>query len=265
MYRATGGVIAVLLFSLAIFAQQSQTQNSDPHALSLVVRASNAMTGGATFRDATLTGTAIRTPGSHAETGTAVLRVRSGAGSRLDLSLPKGQRTEIYNGQSEVPKGSWSGHDQVSHRAPLHNCWVDASWYFPPVPLASMISDPQLVLSYMGRETRDGVAVEHLRASRHLRGQSAAVTALVQKLSTIDLYLDATSALPVAVTFNGHPDNDAGTNLPAEIRFANYQAVNGAQLPMEIEKLINGGAFLKISFSNIVPNSGLPDAHFQVQ
>ncbi len=246
-------------------AQSQNAPASNPTALKLAAQSIVAMTGGTIFTDATLNGTATRTTGAEKDAGSALFKVRLGTGSRLDLNLTKGQRTEIHNRQTGSPKGSWSGPDQVSHRAPVHNSWVDAGWYFPPAPLASMISDPQVVTSYVGQESRNGTTVEHLRASRYLTGQSAPVIDLVQRLSTIDLYLDASSALPVAVAFNGHPDNDAGVDFPIEIRFSNYQTANGARLPMTIEKLVNGRTFLSLVFSEINLNSGLADSDFQVQ
>lgn len=257
-------VFVMFSFTLLI-AKQSQSQMLDAQAASFATRALNAMTNGVSITNATLTGTATRTAGGHAESGSAALKVRFGTGTRLDLSLAKGRRTEIHNTLSDFPKSSWSGPNGASHRAPIHNSWVDAGWCFPPVSLASMLSDPHMVLTHMGTEDRGGIIVEHLRASRNLSGESEAVTALVRRLSTIHIYLDAKSALPVAVAFKGHPDNDATVDFPIEIRFSDYQTVNGARVPMTIEKLVNGGSFLKLSFNDINVNSGLADTDFQIQ
>jgi len=251
--------------AVIVHAQNQNSPGGDPKALSLAARSLASMTSGTMLTGATLTGTAKRTVGTDTDSGSAVLKVRSATGTRLDLGLAKGQLTEIHNTQTGAPKHYWFGPDQVVHRAPLHNSWVDAGWYFPPVSVVSMLSDPLMVLSYLGHETRSGVPVEHLRASRHLSGQDPAVTALVQRLSTIDLYIDSSSTLPVAVAFAGHPDNDAGVNFPIEIRFSNYQSMNGAQVPMQIEELVDGGTCLTISFSSITLNSGFSDSDFQIR
>jgi hypothetical protein len=262
--RALASFSAIFVLGSGFCLAQANP-TSDPQALTLAAQSLNAMTGGTAFTDATLTGNVTRTVGANDDNGTASFKIRLGTGSRLDLNLGKGQRTEIHNRQNASPKTSWSGPDHASHAAPLHNSWVDNGWYFPATPLASMISDPQVSLSYVGQESRNGMAVEHLRASRHVSGQSATVAALVESLSTVDLYLDAATALPAALAFNGHPDNDAGVDFPIEIQFSNYQLVNGSQVPMTVEKFVNGVTFLKISFTQFVPNSGLAVADFQIQ
>jgi hypothetical protein len=115
-------------------------------------------------------------------------------------------------------------------------------------------------VSYIGQETRAGAAVQHL----HFAFQPAVAdpTGLLQGLGVEDVYLDASTYLPVALTFNTHPDNDAGTNKPVEIDFSNYQQVNGSQIPFHIQKFLNGSLFLDVTIQSAVLNSGLPQSDF---
>jgi hypothetical protein len=76
--------------------------------------------------------------------------------------------------------------------------------------------------------------------------------------------LDASTYLPVALTFNAHPDNDAGTNIPVEIDFSNYQQVNGVQIPFHVQKFLNGPLFLDVTVQSAVVNSGVPPSAFSV-
>ena len=76
----------------------------------------------------------------------------------------------------------------------------------------------------------------------YLPSQAPSIVATVQRVSTMELYLDATSLLPVVLDYNMHPDYDADTKLPAENRFGTYQSFNGVFMgrwPMETPSKIN--------------------------
>ena len=117
-------------------------------------------------------------------------------------------------------------------------------------------------MTYVGGETLGTAAVQHVQLFRVVPGQLAEVTALIQALSTTDLYLDATSSLPVAVDFNLHPDVDASTDIPAEIQFGNYQLANGVLAPQHIQKLLQGTLLLDINVTGVTVNSGMSDSDF---
>ena len=80
----------------------------------------------------------------------------------------------------------------------------------------------------------------------------------------MDFYLDATCSLPAAVVFNEHPDNNAVINIAIEVDFSNYQAISGAQIPMHVERLLNGSPILDITVNNILFNAGLTLSDFSV-
>jgi hypothetical protein len=118
---------------------------------------------------------------------------------------------------------------------------------------------------YTGVETREGVALHHLRLFRTVPGQTAKMTAEIQHLSTVDLYLDAGSYLPLVLAFQTHPDNDLNLDIPVEIQFADYRLVNGVKLPFHIQKFLQGTLLLDITLSGAAVNSGLSDSLFAVQ
>ncbi len=117
-------------------------------------------------------------------------------------------------------------------------------------------------MSYVGEETRDGLAVEHLRLFSVVRGQSAGVTALIQALSTMELYLDAASSLPVAINFSVHPDRDASTDVPVEVQFGTYESVGSVHAAVHVRKLLQGTLVLDINVTAVSVNSGIPDSEF---
>lgn len=283
-----GPVLFCLLISASLSAQQSNptTRTSDPQAVALAQRSLTALTGGAPVSDVTLTGTVQRIAGSDNETGTASVKGTALGDSRLDLSLPAGNRSEIRNHaalpllgslpplaptaatQAVQRAGAWIGPDGVIHGMATHNVMTDATWFFPPSTLARILSSGGYILSYVGPETLNGQSVTHLQVSQPLPATMTVpqqVATLMLHLSQMDLYLDSTTLLPVALDFNVHPDNNAGLDIPAEIQFSNYQPVNGVQVPFHVQRYLNNGLVLDLQINNVTFNSGLPGTTFQLQ
>jgi hypothetical protein len=259
----------VLCFGLIPLTAIGQTQTaatptSDPQAVTLANQAFSALAGRTQINDVTLTGTTIRTAGSDGDTGTVTLKALGTSQSRVDMNLSNGQRSEIRNLSNGLPQGFWTALNSSAHTAAKHNSMTDAAWFFPALSVLSQASDSTLLFTYVGQETRNGNAVQHIRAAQNV-SPSFDPSGLIQRLSTEDIYLDATSLLPVALTFNEHPDNNALANIPIEVDFSNYQVVNGVRIPFRIQKFFNGTLFLDVTVQSAALNSGLTNADFIAQ
>ena len=241
-----------------------QSASSSVSASQLFQQSLAALQGSTPIADVTLSGTARRIAGSDDETGTGVFKAISGA-SRVDLALSDGPRSEVENLTGATPAGSWSGPDAVSHSISYHNLMTDPSWFFPALSIARALSSSAYATSYVGQETYNGQSVQHLQIWQVGTVQMPPGVPTLQHLSQIDFYLDSTTVLPAAITFNTHPDNDMGLDLPIEIRFSGYQAVNGARIPFHVQKFLNNNLLLDLQFTNAQPNSGLSDSLFNVQ
>jgi hypothetical protein len=254
------GLASALLYSLvlgqAIAAPQTVTR--DPQALTLIASSLKALTGGTPVNDVILQASAAYVAGSDEESGTATLTARGNQQSLVQLNLSGGPRQEIRNG----PAGAWSGPDGKAHSMATHNCWTDASWFFPVLTLEAAQMDPTLGVAYLGPVEWNGVATLHLQFLRLLPGQTAAVTAEVEKLSALDLYLDPKSLLPLALDFNTHPQDNFNVSIPVEIRFANYENVSGALAPLRIQKYLQGSLLFDLLVTNVSINSGVPQGVF---
>jgi len=79
------------------------------------------------------------------------------------------------------------------------------------------------------------------------------------------MYLDSASLLPVAITFNVHPDVDAGTDVAAEVRFSDYRLVSGIRVPFHVQEFLNGGLVLDLEFQTVTLNTGLSPSAFSLQ
>jgi hypothetical protein len=261
--RAARFVVSVsisFLLSISLAAQQATT--SSPQALLLLQRSLTALGGGQALADVTLSGTARRIAGSDDESGTTALKALTTGEARMDLSFPSGSRSEIVGFSNKCPAGTWSGPDGVPHSISNHNLLTDSSWFFPAFTVRRMNSPGKYVLSYLGRETQNGQAVEHLTAYQSSTVPLPAGIPTFSHLTQMDLFLDSSTLLPAALAFNIHPDNNTGLDIPVQILFSDYRPVNGTQIPFHVQKFINNSLMLDFQFTSAVINSGLSTNSF---
>jgi hypothetical protein len=256
----------LLIFAYgAHLAAAQQTASTSTQGTVVLQKALAALTGSTPITDVTLSGTARRIAGSDDESGTVVVKALAGIGTRIDLTLPSGIRSEIRNTSSLPIAGSWSGSEGVAHAVSYHNLLTDPGWA-PAFTLGALLVAPNAVITYVGPETRNGQSVIHLTASQQFPDLAADIKAasLMQHLTQTDLYLDAATGLPGAITFNIHADNDANLDIPVEIDFSSYQAVSGAQVAFHVQQFINNSLALDLKFTSATLNSGLSSSVFAV-
>jgi hypothetical protein len=135
-----------------------------------------------------------------------------------------------------------------------HNCWTDPVWFFPALSSLTQAANTSYFFSYVGQEQHDSLTVDHIRVFQHYLWDQTNLNT-VDRLSAMEIYLDPTSSLPLAVAFAAHPDADMNVDIPIEIRYANYQAVNGILVPYHIQRLLNGGIVLDLTVTSAVLNS----------
>lgn len=259
--------VFLLLFVVAhsrVIVAQNQAV-SDASALALASQSIAILTGGNSITDVTLTGNSTTFEGGDSETGPATLYAKGTTESRVDLNLSGGLHSDIRNDTYGNPQGASVFDSGGQQSWPLHNCRINASWFFPALSVLAATSDPAVVLLYVGQELRKGATVQHLQSFRYAADKHPWVTALNQSLSTMDIYLDSTSLLPVAMTFNSHPDEDALTNFAIEVDFSSYQSFSGVQVPTHIQKFMDGGLALDLTVSNAGLNNNPSDELFAIQ
>jgi hypothetical protein len=256
------------VFSIPFSASAQQSANPVPAPPSALLQQSlNVLASNTPLTDITLTGTARRIAGSTDESGSATLKATSTA-SRIDLSLPSGDRSEIRNnvgspapGAAAQPQGSWSDANG-SHPMSFHNLLTEPSWFAPAFALSHSLGANGYTANYIGHETKDSIAVEHFTVASTFPGLDATTAATFQRLSQIDLYLDSSTLLPSSMSFNIHPDNNMLLDIPIDIHFSDYRAVNGAQIPFHVQKFLNNGLILDLQFTNATLNTGLTAVDF---
>lgn len=249
-----------LLPATPVLAQQSPTAPRDAQAVLIASRSLQALTGGTWVTDLTLQASASYIAGSDEETGSATLLASGNLMSRVALVLTNGPRTEIRNGLA----GDWIGTDGVENSMATHNCWLDADWFYPGLSFQALRTDPGLGMSYVGLEVKNGFSVQHVRLLRVVPGGTGAPQATGLALSAEDLYLDASSYVPLFLDFNTHPESTFNRSFRVEIAFSDYQKMSGITVPMRIQKYLSGGLVLDLTVTSATVNSGLPASDFAV-
>lgn len=263
----SGPVVAFGLLFLTIPIQGQQTSSPAPRdasTVSLLQRSLAALAGSATVKDVTLSGNANWIAGSDNESGSATLKATAIGQGRVDLNLSDGQRSEVVDASQAAATGSWCGPDGIWYATVTHNLYSDPTWFFPTFLISRALSTPSYAISSADAESLEGLAVEHI-AIYQAAGLAAQQATKIQGLGEIDLYLNASTLLPVQVVFNTHADTNVLVNIPVAIDYSNYQVAQGVSIPYHIQKTINNGLALDLTVSSVQVNSGLSATEFQAQ
>jgi hypothetical protein len=247
-----------------INARQTTTSTTSPSTL--LAQSAAALAGSVTISDVTLSGNAQSMVGSDDESGTVALKAMAPGESRMDLSLSASSRSEIrsFDANGNVV-GAWSGSDAVQHAISFHNLLTDSSWFFPALTVNRLVANTAAVGIYVGQETLNGQSVLHVSFSQPPAITTTSGSAIMQHLTQMDLYLNPTTYLPVALSFAVHPDNNELLDIPVQILFSNYQTVSGVQIPFHIQKFQNGCLSLDLQVQSATLNLGLTASEFAVQ
>jgi len=91
-----------------------------------------------------------------------------------------------------------------------------------------------------------------IHRERHLVDVDSAQTGqFIAHLSAVDLDVDSSTGLPVMLAFATHPDNDAGIDMPVEVRYSAYGTFSGVTVPTHIQKFINHSLVLDLQISSV--------------
>jgi hypothetical protein len=203
-----------------------------------------------------MTGTAHWTAGSTKDSGPAKLTAKITGENVAEFDLSNGTRIEKQSALTEDRTCTWSGKDGVVHNAASSNCWTATVWFLPHVALQSTGLPSALSAQSPGIDAGKTSNSAQLRHQLTIApgATKPEVTALIRSWSTTNLTLDPATYLPSILKYNIHPDNNSSVDLQVEVRYSNYKSVSGVQLPMHIERHINGSLQVSIDITSAVVN-----------
>ena len=191
-----------------------------------------------------LSGTAHAIAGSTREGGTFSFDLKSNGDSSLHVDAGVLTRTERSGNVGEDVACSWAGSDGVEHESAIHNCWLSLDWILPSFALQSFHAGLDKRLSSDKGAHQE--PTQRLEFARTLSHATPRTQELVRKLSAVSLSLDPATSLPSSLSFNIHPEDDAGTNIPIIVRYSDYHQISGASIPFHIQKYLNNGLVLDL-------------------
>jgi hypothetical protein len=106
-------------------------------------------------------------------------------------------------------------------------------------------------------------SVKHLRLWDTFNSQAALQS--LATLTTRDVWLDATSNLPVQIAYGCWANTYKDVTVPVVISYSSYQTVGGYSYPSSIALSVNGTPSITATIQTIKFNTGLSDSNFPIQ
>jgi len=202
-----------------------------------------------------MTGTAQWTAGSTKDSGAAKLTAKVTGENKAEFDFSNGTRIESQSAIGDSRSCTWSGKDGVPHDVSLPNCWTATIWFLPHLALQST-GVPSAINAQNIASDEQSPRIRHQLAIAS-DSRSPAVADLYTKIQTwsrTDLALDPATYLPSTLKYMIHPDDNSFADIKVEVRFSKYQNVSGVELPMHIERYVNGSLQLSIDIDSATIN-----------
>lgn len=256
-------ILTVFVLSAATVspAADKQRQQQQQSGITWAQQAMLALTGGNPVSSVMESGTVTRTVGGEQQQGSLTLLSTGIMTNQMTISVGAGNLSEIRSWSGYTPTGQWTGLDGQQHQMAQQNCWTDAVWFFPALSLLADFSDPNLVFTDLGQVQYSGGTAEHIQVYRSPTYLPGGAQQQIQALSTVDYYLDSQTALPVAMAFSMHGDQNATATIPVALVFSQYQSFNGVLAPLQVTRMLNGSPFLQINITSVTTTGLNSPAH----
>lgn len=242
---------------LAFAASAKAQQISPPATASPLAQSLAAQTGGAATSDLALTGT-ISFPNS-VQTGSfpVTLIALANGTSQMVATMPAGTVTHVWSNTGTPSISIIGASGTAQTQAAGQNTVMPGAAWFSPAVITALVSGSGYTLADAGSAKKNGVALHHYVA-----------TPVASNQSQIDLYIDPTTSLPAALVFQVNPYHAPGPTIsatphavtvPEEIRFSNYQPVQGGMVPFHIQAYLGqmGMQIMDITLSSALLNTGV--------
>lgn len=230
-------------------AQAVASQPSD--ATAILQQVTQVFSGGKAIHQIQITGNAEWHAGGLNDSGSAALTATATGSAQMQLSLAKkGSWTESQTNVNAGMGCQWTGSDGIAHDGDALNCTRPAVWFLPSISLQSAMIPSEVGVADMGTNTVGSGTYRHLQAQAVFSGMPSSSLDKFVQASTTDIGINPNTLLPSVLTYRIHPDNGAQVDIPVEIRYSNYQKVDGVEIPFLIQRYVNGSLQLEIQVTS---------------
>jgi len=242
-----------LLLGPTIARQQSA---SSPYPSALIQQSLAAF--GNLPSDSSALGSVSIVAGSEAEVGSIQIQTRGVDQSSEQVTASSGSTQTIFSHGAAALS--------VSGKKSLSSLELTASSQtalFPFPLLAYFAGSSDSAYQYVGTETVNGTACQHIRVWKTFASQPD--MQYLASFTARDIWLDSTTNLPLKIAYSVRAGTGAVPTISVEIFYSGYQLVNGVQYPFLISKSLNGTPWMDITISSVSFNTGLTDSSFPLR
>jgi hypothetical protein len=231
----------------------------DPQAMSILKAAFAAMScqGAASIQDTVVQATVTPPASMGSDNGTATITTKGAAKLRTDGTLGSKSSSFIYNNGQELRYDGKAWH--TAHSANAIHKRIE---HLPALMLAYEISRSDLAAAYIGQETLEGRAVQHIRLARTSNDGTGADETLTRN-SQLDVYVDAQTNQISRISFLYLSDTDWRRGLPMDIYYDGYSTVNGIAVPFHQRYFFAGRPNGELQINSVSVNQGPSDSLFK--
>ena len=228
----------------------------DPEAATLLQNSIRAM-GGSAPSDSRAIGDITLAAGPTHDTGKIDISTRGLDQCAEHIQLATEQRSVIYSrGDADETVGG------DAHASPLELAASSQCVVFPLPLLAGIAADPGATLEYVGAESLNGVATQHIRLTKTFASQSG--LEYLAEFTKRDLWLDAATGLPLKLAYLRREAQGRVAAVRIEVQYSDWRNVNGIPYPHRVDKSWNGMPWATLSIHQITFNTGLTNDDFPI-
>lgn len=248
--------LALILVPAAVDGQD-QEQKRDAKAL-LILQQSFGIMGGATPSDSILSGTVEIVAGSKSEQGRVRILARGLDQVAEELDTEDGRRVLIHSKGAAALR---QGYDLK--KLPVEEALSTQAVAAPSVVIAAALMNPGTNYEYIAEENLGGVPAHRIRF-----WNSFATRENLRRLAEFtvrDIWIDASSGLPVKLAFEQRAGGGAADRMDVEIAYSDYRQTGASVIPFRMVVIRNGVTWKTISIEQVKMNAGLSESEFQVR
>jgi len=256
-------IFTVMLSLLSVTANPQQASTSttpiprDARAVLLLRQAASAMAA-VPPSDSTATGNVTIVAGSSTTNGTVTIQTKGSSESSIQFQVPtdpwkvvfaSGQANKVETSQTTVYTVELAASSQCL--------------YFPLPYLLGILNNPDYSIQYVGQETLNGAAVNHLVVQNTFN--SATGFQFLASFTTADIWIDASTLLPAKIAMIRRDGGGSRPKIPISVAYSNYKSVSGVLYPFTIQEYITETLWATTTIQSVSFNTGLTDASFTIQ
>jgi hypothetical protein len=257
--RALGFLLCTLFFAAPPLLAQATAPTAakrDAQAIAILQQSLAAM--GGVPNDVQASGSVTITAGSKTDVGTIRVVARGVDQTREEIGTADGLKAEVFSGRRGASK---VGDTQTEKSLE----WASSaqSTVFPAMLISAAVANPDSAFEYLGLEDVAGTQAHHLRFSNTYA--SNAELQVLMAFSTKDIWVGATSSLPVKLSYERREGSGPVPRIRVEVTYGDYRNASGFLFPFAIERAVNGVPRESIRIQSVQVNLGPADAEFKIR